>query len=364
MSLENIVDESRSKDITPLNNETNKKSFLKLRNSVEKLITSFKSSARNFSYLALSTMFVTSASLATKAEAGIVFDNVPIVIEPGNQTLPAIWGNYVVWSGSQNEAYDISQGKIVEMPGLVVPNLSQKPGIWNNIVVWDNSVGYYDLSLKQMVYPLGVSPVDPKIGLNPAIYGNKIIWAGLNGYYDFNLKSMVNLPDLSIGIRPAINENKIIWENPNGYYDINSEKMVFPPGLSIGTVPDIWENKIAWWNSGGYYDLSQEKMILSTDLDYMRDPAIYGDNIVYWKKQEAPSLFAWDAINHERAVSEYWGTDIDIWGNYVVWSDNRRGHYDIFLTKIPEPGALCLLGLGGLYALSKNRKQLKKEDIL
>ena len=320
--------------------------------NLENVISKTKKNLRKLAYAGL-VVAVLAGGGEGEAKAEPIFENIPVCTEPGDQMCPAIWGDYIVWQGAVNEAYKISERKIVDMPGLVIPELYTKQCMWNNHVVWDNSVGYYDLNLKQMVHPPGLS-----IGYAPAIHNNKLVWSGTTGYYDLDSQQMINLPGLSIGDYPAIFGDRIAWKDSGGYYDITSEKMIFPPGLSVGIAPSIWEDKIAWWNSGGYYDLSQEKMISSTDLKYMRDPIIYDENIVYWKKQDGPTLFVWDIINNERVVSSYGvvGENIDIWENTIAWSDRRNGNWDIYMATIPEPTTLSLLGLGTLALLSRRNK--------
>jgi len=86
------------------------------------------------------TLALTVCAREVKAE--LIYENIPVIVAPGDQVNPAIWGNYIVWGGAVNQAYDIAQRQIVQMPGS---NINGDPAIWENKVVWAGGDGYYDL---------------------------------------------------------------------------------------------------------------------------------------------------------------------------------------------------------------------------
>jgi beta propeller repeat protein len=263
---------------------------------------------------------------AKEAKATTAFENMPVTTAEGDQTNPAIWGNYIVWKGAENEAYDISRQEIVEMPGLIIDGA---PAIWDNKVVWSDTNGYYDISLQQMVYPAGLCVCDW-----PAIHDNKIIWANSTGYYDLKLHEMVYPPGLSIGECPDIFADKIVWAGSTGYYDISLEAMVYPPGLGTMYRPAIHGDKIVWmYNTEGvYYDVNSPQAVLYGPVT-IRPPDIFGDTIAHIIRD----VYLWDPVCKERKVTELMRpSEAKIYDDIVVWTDRRNDNDDIYMARIPE----------------------------
>lgn len=263
---------------------------------------------------------------AKDAKGGTAFENIPVTTAEGNQTSPAIWGNYIVWKGAQNEDFDIEQRKIVEMTGLIIDGV---PAIWDNKVVWSGSNGYYDIDLQQMVYPAGLS-----VGDQPAIHDNKIVWSESTGYYDLSLQEMVYPPGLSIGQYPDIFEDKIVWSQSTGYYDISLEAMVYPPELSTMYRPAIYGDKIIWmYNTEGvHYDISLSESVYPGPVT-IRPPDIFEDKIVH----TVQDVYLWDPICKHRKVTDTRCTSgAKIYNDIVVWTVTIDCNADIYMAKIPE----------------------------
>src|SRR4030042_602293 len=193
----------------------------------------------------ISILFITAS--AKEARAELIFENILVTTEPGEQVCPDVWGNYIVWGGAVNQAYDIQQRKIVEMPGL---NIEYEP--------------------------------------YPAICDNKVVWKGGNGYYDLDSKQMVSLDGLSIGNGPAIHSNKIVWEDSTGYYNIELQQMVYPEGLYVDAEPDIFEDNIVWGEGGVpgppanifmWDPVNGTRRITESGVAF--NPKIYNDTVVW-----------------------------------------------------------------------------------
>ena len=298
---------------------------------------------------------------AREVRADLIFENIPVITEPGSQVHPDIWGNYIVWSGYGNTVYDISKRRLVEMPGLPtrIDIIVNEVAIYGNKVIWEGSTGYYDIDSQQMVYPDGLS-----IGSRPAIDDNKIVWGDSTGYYDLNLGRMVYPAGLSIGGQPNIFGDKIVWSCSTGYFDIDLQQMVYPEGLSIGLEPKIHNNKIVWSNSTGYYDIDLQQMVYPEGL-YMRcSPDIFEDNIVWYSDSVPlppsgiPVIFLWDPVNGTRQITESGGAlNPKIYNDIVVWGDLRNGNWDIYMAVIPEPATISLLAIGLIGLLAhRNRR--------
>lgn len=291
---------------------------------------------------------------AKETKAQLTFENIPVIVAPGDQRKPAIWGNYIVWEGSVNQAYDIQQRKIVEMPGLIIDG---DPAIWENKVVWEGGSGYYDLDLKQMVYPDGLS-----VGKRPAMHNNKIVWGYSTGYYDLSLQQMINPAGLSISYGPDIFEDKIVWSNADGYFDIGLQQMVYPAGLHIGSSPAIYDNKIVYsYLCYSYYDLDLQRYVtIEGAFGEIYMPDIFEDTIVWSNYDAIPpvihNIFFLDPVNKTIQVTESGTTGLpQIYDDIVVWMDSRNGDWDIYMTVIPEPAIVLLLAIGTLF-LTKRTK--------
>lgn len=271
------------------------------------------------------------ASCAQETRAELIFENIPVTTAPGDQTVPAIWGNYIVWKGAENEAYNIDEGKIVEMPGL---NIHGRPAIWENKVVWSDANGYYDIDLQQMVYPAGLS-----VGEWPAIHNNKVVWSDSTGYYDLDLGQMIYPPGLSIGHDPDIFGDKIVWGlYTDYYYDIGLQEKVYPEGLFIYGNPSIYGNKIVSSRSSGYYDLDLQQYIF-VRVNLGEKPDIFEDSIVGHNYDAVPPIIVdvqiWDPLCKRRLVTQsgcaYYPK---IYNDIVVWMDGRNENGDIYMARI------------------------------
>lgn len=227
---------------------------------------------------------------------------------------PAIWGNYVVWKGTENEVYAIDQNALIPMPGLKIDGV---PAIWENIVVWEGSRSFYNLDTQTLESLNTIS-----IGSNPAISCGKIVWDNSLGFYDLDLGTMVYPDDLQIGDSPDIGADRIVWSGSQGYYDIGKGQMMQPRGLDVGLDPAIHGQRITWsYLKGGYYDVELET---------------YGHARIIAGKH--PDIFAnrllWlGGIGSNRGPTAVWeqscGTHIlngqahvnssQIYGNLVVW---------------------------------------------
>lgn len=292
---------------------------------------------------------------AREVRAELIFENIPVIVAPGDQREHAIWGNYIVWEGAVNQAYDIARRQIVQMPGL---NIDGDPAIWENKVVWAGGDGYYDLDLRQMVYPAGLS-----VGSWPAMHNNKIVWGGSTGYYDLSLGQMINPPGFSITYGPDIFQDKIVWPESDGYFDTGLQQMVYPKNLHVGVGPSIFDNKIVWtYLMGSYYDIDLQQYVSLEGAHTYYAPDIFEDTVVWNNYDAVPpiisNIFLWDPVNKTMQITESGNAGMpQIYDDIVVWMDSRDGNWDIYMAVIPEPSTIVLFGTGlaGLLAYRKKK---------
>jgi len=316
-----------------------------------------KKTLKNMVCAGIITLALTVCAREVKAE--LIFENIPVTREPGEQLRPAVWGNYIVWSGKGNTVYDISQRRLVEMPGLPtrIDTAVNEIAIYGNKIIWERSTGYYDIDSQKMIYPAGLS-----IGRRPAIHSNKIVWRDSTGYYDIDLQQIVYAEGLPIiSGDPAIHDERIIWEGSTGYYDIDLQQMVYPEGLDIGWDPAIYNNKIVWRGASGYYDIDLQQMVYPEGLSIGIESDIFDDNIVWWSgaiPTPPSNIFMWDPVNGTTQITES-GCSFcpKIYNDIVVWEDLRNGNWDIYMAVIPEPSTMVLLGTGLAFLLSHRHRR-------
>lgn len=283
-----------------------------------------RNTLRNAAGLIILILSVTAGSMASAAD--------PITVETSRSTpSPAIWGNYVVWNGAENEVYAIDQKAKIPMPGLKIDGV---PAIWENIVVWEGSNYYYDLNA-QTLKPLGT--YRDGVGTNPAISNGKIVWDNSFTYCDIE-HGMVYAKDLLVGESPDIDNDRIVWSGSKGYYDIKKQKMIRLRGLDVGQDPAIHGQRITWsYLKGGYYDLELEtyghaRIITGNHTD------IFGKRLLWfgWDEPWTGPVAVWEHTCGTQRLGGLGDSNrAQIYGNTVVW-DRDSGNKLFYISQAPS----------------------------
>jgi len=198
------------------------------------------------------------------------------------------------------------------------------------------------------------------------MHNNKIVWRDSTGYYDLITGEMIQPAGLSIGHAPDIWGDKIVWSQSIGYYDTDLEQMVYPEALFVDWSPAIYENKIAWQYllpGTGYYDIElQQYVSLEGATGVFCDPDIFEDSIIWHNYDAVPpvviDIYIWNPVCKQRQVTESGcAHGAKIYDDIVVWVDTRSGDADIYMTVIPEPSSMVLLGAGLASLLSYRKKR-------
>ncbi|MCP4650493.1 MAG: PEP-CTERM sorting domain-containing protein [PVC group bacterium] len=249
-------------------------------------------------------------------------------------------------------------------------------------------------------------------------FSNNLIWGTSLEVYNYNTvtsatKSLSYDMSYYFSFRPApsIYDKKVIWRTHSNFsiYDLetDTETMISNPHF-VNNDAAIWENNVVTSDLDGVYvyDLSQNTELQIVDRVIWKDTPDAFENTVVWVEGFAgkASILGYNIetdIPMNFAVNDYGNKEgLKIWGDFLVWSedrygnwdifgydinageefqitndpfdqknpaiyrnmiaweDNRNGHWDIYGTVIPEPSTIFMFlsGLLGCYWIKKKNK--------
>ena len=295
-----------------------------------------------------------------------------VTSDPGDQYDPSISGNLVVFtddrSGDQ-DVYYVDLTTLQEYPVIVAPGDQELTSVSGS------RIAYTDYrSVDVVVYDIvtGVStnvtgPDKTAAGFNsidPAISGSLVAWEDdRNGdpeiyakNLDTNEERRVSVASDSVDERPAISGNVIVWEHcpyAGGNCDIWSYDWSTGVTLQITNTPDVDERHpsvdghwvvyqcTACGENGDQdvyaYDTATLKAVQLSLPGDQANPHVSGDNVsiddlssgtYHIKLWHIPSNQVFDVTS---GTAGQYLNDID--GNRIVYTDDRNGDLDIYMTE-------------------------------
>jgi beta propeller repeat protein len=231
-------------------------------------------------------------------------DQTQLNSDPGEQATPDIFDEIVVWADDRKENWDIyfyDLDSEFELPLTYNDADQDQPRVYRNYVVWrDNRNGNYDIYMYDMTRGTETQITsDPHDQSAPAIFGTWVIWQDKrNGNYDLYVYDILSGSEYQLTTEssnqksPSIFANSVVYlDDKDGDYEIY---MGFLPTSMPPEHPDL--------NNTSDIDI---------DLFGGGVPALVD-----------PTKITADSVDQDPPV---------MWGNYIVWSDTRKGNNDVYL---------------------------------
>ncbi|MCJ7776740.1 MAG: hypothetical protein MUP16_00250 [Sedimentisphaerales bacterium] len=323
----------------------------------------------------------------------------PICKWTGEQSYPAVSGNYVVWQDKRSGAYDIYRNNpatVNDVNGVLLcaaTRNQQYPSISGTTVVWQD---YRPSTTNSDIYCYSL-PSGPETAVcttankqgNPAISGNIIVWQDdrngdddIYGYDGSEFEICINSFSQSDS---AIDGSVIVWRDMrNGDADIYGKNLGTGDDIII-RIADSWQqfpaisgNIVVWQDDrNGDNDIYGKDISTGEELEICKfsgdqtNPAVSGD-VVVWEDNRTghPHIYGYRISTHTvfpicTLVGNQKNPSID--GNFVVWEDYRiDGSGDIYGAYIPTPVAPSTITVldpnGGEMLLSGSQYTIRWES--
>ncbi len=254
----------------------------------------------------------------------------PVSPNAGDQQMPAIFGDTVVWEDYRNEAttkgdiYGFDIRKLSEFPVCTAVGQQWMPSMNESRVVWQDgranpgSITVFDLYSRDL--RLGTeTPVNSQAAnrWNPSVWNGRVVWEELVSGANWDIKSVV-----MGGGQP-----ETICSAANGQFEASvcGDRVVWQD-FRNGTNDDIYS-----------YDLATgvETAVCTAAGDQIF-PEIYGTRVVWedYRSGSKAHIYMKDlSTGVEKKLtsvtSDKWQPVIS--DRYVVWQDKRNGNWDLYM---------------------------------
>lgn len=311
----------------------------------------------------------------------LTINETQVTTNNSDEVYPSIYGDRIVWQDLRNgRNWDIYMYNLSIREETRITNDSfdhRCPVIYGDGIVWEDTCnGYQNADIH--LYNLTTS-TETQITTNmsgqysPDIYGDRIVWEDTRngggwdsegnraGNWDIYLYDLSTSRESQITTNestqeyPAIYGDRIVWQDSrNGNLDIYLYDLSTSRETQITTdpaaqySPAIYGDRIIWTDErDGKSDLFMYNLSTSTESQITTSgsveygPAIYGGRIVwqdYRKGWENLDIYLYDLYTSTETQittneSNQWG-ELDIWGNRILWRDQRNGNNDIYMCTV------------------------------
>ncbi len=229
-------------------------------------------------------------------------------------------------------------------PIAATPDPEVYPAIHNYKIVWqeyhtDWDIYMYDL-LYQTTTPICTAPGDQ---FNPFIWENYIVWQddrdSSNTGWDIYIYDILTQQEIPICTAPGSQENpeisdhRIVWQdNRNDNWDIYMYNLLTQAEIPVCT-----------FAGEPPYDMEDDQI----------KPTISNDRIVWMDFRHGD----WDLYMYNISTGDEFALCLDygdqtypsLWGMNLTWQDNREGNFDIFYGSVMDPASFSAINISEEY---------------
>jgi beta propeller repeat protein len=290
------------------------------------------------------------------AQATFTVSEQPIAVGAGNQYAPAISGNIIAYdddsAGERDvDYYDLASGKVTRITSS--PGTSSFPSVSGPLIA-------YTVGNHVMVYSVATStttdltPSATATTGNPSVGGNIVAWQDQrNGNWDIYAEDLSTgelrqiTTDSASDTLPSVGDGRIAWQRCTAtcdiyYYDWASKGTTQVTNTPDDENPDVSGDNIVYEGTrNGETDIYDyniqthlEKQLRLTGIQ--ANPSVSGGNVTFEDSASGTShirlwhLATGQVFDVTSGSSSQYLNDID--GNHIVYTDDRNGNLDIFMS--------------------------------